>query len=223
MRFLSLSCVTKKELKAPVRTLRIDMLARMERRGTGLQATSATLKALSHPVRLKLIDALVEGPMTATELAQVISETSTTCSFHLRQLEKYGLIGLHEVGPGRRRSWKLIHRDIKILPNSMDDEYREASTVAFEVMLQSHIAKISNAIHNYHEEPLKWQRSIIGNTSNFYLTAEELSQVSREIDALISNYVDRWGSRSSDSRRRPSEARRLELSIFGVPIYSDRA
>ena len=52
-----------------------------------------TLKALAHPVRVALIETLsVEGPMTATEAGERIGESPTTCSFHLRQLAKYGFV-----------------------------------------------------------------------------------------------------------------------------------
>jgi DNA-binding transcriptional ArsR family regulator len=42
------------------------------------------LRALSHPVRLALLEALATGPLTATEAGELIDETPTTCSFHLR-------------------------------------------------------------------------------------------------------------------------------------------
>ena len=54
---------------------------------------SQTLRALTHPVRIALIEALLlGGAMTATEVGERISESPTTCSFHLRQLAKYGFV-----------------------------------------------------------------------------------------------------------------------------------
>jgi uncharacterized membrane protein YfcA len=35
-----------------------------------------------------------EGPLTATRAAELLGESSGTTSFHLRQLAKYGLVGL---------------------------------------------------------------------------------------------------------------------------------
>ena len=59
-----------------------------------------TLRALSHPVRLALIEQLtIGGPMTATEVGELIGESPTTCSFHLRQLAKYGFV--EEAGGGK--------------------------------------------------------------------------------------------------------------------------
>src|SRR5580698_10256418 len=64
---------------------------------------SRTLRALTHRVRIALIEALLlGGAMTATEVGEQIGESSTTCSFHLRQLAKYGFV--EEAGGGKGRS-----------------------------------------------------------------------------------------------------------------------
>src|SRR5579875_2072487 len=58
-----------------------------------------TMRALAHPVRIAIIEVLgLGGPMTATEVGEEIDESPTTCSFHLRQLAKYGFV--EEAGGG---------------------------------------------------------------------------------------------------------------------------
>ena len=75
-----------------------------------------TFRALGHPVRLALLETLViEGPLTATEAAEQIGESPTTCSFHLRQLARYGFVEEAGGGKGRARPWRddacmAIHR-----------------------------------------------------------------------------------------------------------------
>ena len=60
------------------------------------------LRALAHPVRLSLVSLLRRaGPLTATQAGERIGESATTCSFHLRQLARYGLV--EEAGGGRGR------------------------------------------------------------------------------------------------------------------------
>src|ERR1700716_1224090 len=67
-----------------------------------------TLRALAHPVRIALIEALgLGGAMTATEVGEQIGESPTTCSFHLRQLAKYGFVEEAGGGKGRARPWRL--------------------------------------------------------------------------------------------------------------------
>src|SRR5690606_21557592 len=51
------------------------------------------LRAVAHPLRLGILDELLkDGPLTATELAERLGETPANCSWHLRQLARYGFI-----------------------------------------------------------------------------------------------------------------------------------
>src|SRR5687768_4106422 len=69
------------------------------------------LRAMAHPLRLKLInDLVINGPSTATELAERHSESAANCSWHLRQLAKFGLIEEAADLPskGRNRPWRWV-------------------------------------------------------------------------------------------------------------------
>ncbi|GFN05848.1 hypothetical protein Smic_44040 [Streptomyces microflavus] len=51
------------------------------------------LKALSHPLRLRILRHLgAAGPATSTTLAAALGENTGTLSYHLRMLERSGLI-----------------------------------------------------------------------------------------------------------------------------------
>src|SRR4051794_41920037 len=65
------------------------------------------MRALAHPVRLALIEALADaGTLTATEAGERVGESPANASFHLRQLAKYGFV--EEAGTqGRRRPWEV--------------------------------------------------------------------------------------------------------------------
>src|SRR6266704_2264045 len=65
------------------------------------------LRALAHPLRLSLLGLLrSEGPLTATRAGELVGESSASCSFHLRQLAKYGLVEEAGGGRGRERPWR---------------------------------------------------------------------------------------------------------------------
>ncbi|MFG2692859.1 helix-turn-helix domain-containing protein [Kitasatospora sp. NPDC048407] len=60
-----------------------------------------------HPVRIALLDLLAEaGTVTSTEAAARLGLSSGLCSFHLRQLARYGLVEEVPQG-GRARPWRL--------------------------------------------------------------------------------------------------------------------
>src|SRR3954465_5735077 len=69
-----------------------------------------TMRALAHPVRLALMEELtLRGPMTATECAQRVGESPSSCSFHLVTLAKSGYIeeDTDAPRPGRQRPWRM--------------------------------------------------------------------------------------------------------------------
>src|SRR5580698_7906311 len=66
------------------------------------------LRALTHPVRLALIGKLVlHGPLTAAAASELIGEPPSTCSFHFRQLAKYGVVEEAGGGKGRAKPWRM--------------------------------------------------------------------------------------------------------------------
>ena len=70
----------------------------------------AALKAFSHPLRMRLYDLLKDGgPATASMLARAIGESTGQTSYHLRQLERHGLITEDTGrGTGRERWWQPV-------------------------------------------------------------------------------------------------------------------
>ena len=71
----------------------------------------AGLRALSHPVRLRMLTLLRgEGPATATTLAQRLGLNTGATSYHLRQLAQHGFIEEDtERGNARDRWWRAAH------------------------------------------------------------------------------------------------------------------
>ncbi|GIH72176.1 winged helix-turn-helix domain-containing protein [Sphaerimonospora thailandensis] len=70
-----------------------------------------TLKAVAHPLRVRLLGALrTYGPATATELGARLGESSGSTSYHLRQLARYGFVEQDpEQRDRRERRWRAVH------------------------------------------------------------------------------------------------------------------
>jgi DNA-binding transcriptional ArsR family regulator len=66
------------------------------------------MRALAHPVRLDLLTALSDGPLTATECAERVGESPQSCSYHLRTLAKYGFVERAEAVNGKERPWQKL-------------------------------------------------------------------------------------------------------------------
>lgn len=72
----------------------------------------AGLRALSHPVRLRMLGLLrSDGPATATVLAGRLGLNTGATSYHLRQLAQHGFVEEDaERGNARDRWWRAAHR-----------------------------------------------------------------------------------------------------------------
>src|SRR3954451_16877902 len=62
-----------------------------------------TMRALANPLRYRILGHLMEhGPQTASQCAEVVGATPSNCSYHLRELARYGLVERVDAGAGRR-------------------------------------------------------------------------------------------------------------------------
>ena len=68
---------------------------------TSTTTLDRTLTALAHPVRREILDRLIGGPKSVTELAEPFDMTVPAVSMHIATLEKAGL-----VARGRDAQWR---------------------------------------------------------------------------------------------------------------------
>lgn len=76
----------------------------------------ASLKALAHPLRVKILNTLSQfGPQTACSLGELLDESSGSTSYHLRQLAKHRLVEeIEGKGTTRERWWQRTPGGINI-------------------------------------------------------------------------------------------------------------
>src|SRR5688500_3139681 len=93
-----------------------------------------TLRALTHPLRTRLLSSLrLHGPSTASQLAERLGVNSGATSYHLRQLADAGLVVEDaERGNARDRWWRAAHKRtyFEIGAGPEDDEAAYLSAVA---------------------------------------------------------------------------------------------
>src|SRR5262249_56698118 len=75
------------------------------------------MRALAHPVRISLLEALMHaGTLTATQASELVGESPANCAFHLRTLAKYGYVVEAGGGKGRERPWPPAHTELHLTP-----------------------------------------------------------------------------------------------------------
>ena len=82
------------------------------------------VRVLAHPLRMRLVGALrVNGPATATALAELLGTNTGATSYHLRQLAEVGLVVEDpDRGSGRQRWWQAAHDVTNWEPTDFDDD-----------------------------------------------------------------------------------------------------
>src|SRR5688572_20089391 len=129
------------------------------------------LRAYAHPIRMSLLGLLRrEGPQTATEAAAKIGESVASCSFHLRQLARYGLVEEAGDGRGRAKPWRATASYTSWRSDSDDPELAAAATGLERVVLDGYHADARAWLDRRAQESSAWRRA--GQASDFlvYLT-----------------------------------------------------
>src|ERR1700761_5419520 len=105
---------------------------------------ATALRAYAHPVRMKLILALrTRGPLTATQAGRLLGESSGTCSFHLRQLAKYGLAEETGEGTGREKPWRATTTSTSWDNVQKTAEGTDAAGQLAEVLAESYFGELT--------------------------------------------------------------------------------
>lgn len=173
------------------------------------------MRAITHPVRLALIEAVaMEGPLTATQAAEMIGESPTTCSFHFRQLAKYGFVEQASTGPGRMRSWRLTRIGMRFTDVHPDAETRIAARALSQTLRERSLARLSAHTELRSSYPLEWQEVTGESQFMLHVTPDELRQIDEEVTAVLHRFRDRIG----DRERRPPDSLPIEVLLFAYPV-----
>lgn len=110
---------------------------------SSISPNSAGLRALSHPVRLRMLGLLrTEGAATATSLARRLGLNTGATSYHLRQLAEHGFIE-EETGRGnaRDRWWRAVHESTRMSSDGVDQEAEAGYLQAVALMYGELLAR----------------------------------------------------------------------------------
>ncbi|MBV9795947.1 MAG: helix-turn-helix transcriptional regulator [Actinobacteria bacterium] len=174
-----------------------------------------TMRALTHPVRQALLELLLtEGPMTATQAGERIGEPPNTCSFHFRQLAKYGFVEEAGKGPGRTRPWKLTTAGMRFTDLHEDTETALAARALDRMLRERYFARLQAFYDTRSSYPRRWQEVTGGSEFLLHVSPEELHALDEQITGLLLQYRDRI----TDPSLRPEDSLPVEVLLFAYPI-----
>lgn len=151
-----------------------------------------TLRALAHPARLAILDALAAGRTgTATQFAEVVGLSPSATSYHLRALARYGLVEeAPSRGDGRERVWRHRPGADVLFDADRDDppEVWEAGRMLIDAVLARDDAQVRRWAATVAQDDPEWTHAAWITKSTIVVTADELEKLNRAVLDLLRPY-----------------------------------
>lgn len=179
---------------------------------------SGALRALAHPLRVKIYDILSQyGPQTASSLAERLGESTGSTSYHLRALAKQDLIReAEDRGTGRERWWERPVGGVSFAnPDAMATPAGRAATqVVMNEFLRNRNEQLLDFVNRgIGGEDEMWQEGTLISTATARLTAEQSKDLALKIMALIDETVDNYRNQTGENVRPVS----IRADLFPLP------
>src|SRR5579884_3528543 len=142
-------------------------------------------------VRMRLVGLLREHrSLTATQAARLLGESSGTCSFHLRQLAKYGVV---EALPARgtERPWRATAHGTTWSKDSGDRETEAAARFLEERLIDGYADQARAWLNRRGLEAAEWRTAAWIGDALLRVTADELIEIDKRLDRLFAPYARR--------------------------------
>ncbi|MGH3746848.1 MAG: ArsR/SmtB family transcription factor [Micromonosporaceae bacterium] len=163
--------------------------------GVRVITEAKALSALANPYRSRMMDALrVDGPSTASALAQRTGQAVGSASHHLKVLAEAGfVVEAPELARDRReRWWKLADRGARWSRSEFADDSAAVAAAheAEALALRRQVARVREWMANAEADP-EWDDASYAIQNWLRLTPDELRQFGDELGAVIM----RWSRR----------------------------
>lgn len=173
---------------------------------------AGALRALAHPARLTVVDELYQGhERTASELAELTGLSASAMSYHLRALERWGVVVRGPArGDARERPWRAAARSLALAP---DDS---VSAAAADVITGGYLEQLRDEFRRWTlgepGEPDEWREIGRMRRSFLWLTPEEAAAFADDVNAAIDRHVA-----GRDAVDHPEGTRRVMCILALVP------
>jgi DNA-binding transcriptional ArsR family regulator len=173
------------------------------------------IRALAHPLRLDLLQLLgAGGSATAAQCGRVLGVPQANCSFHLRQLAKYGFVTDAGPGPDRReRLWRVAHPRLSVRIGTGSDLAVRQEIEALVVQREM------QAILDYSRRPdgadPEWQHKAGIVSAMALLSPDDAAAIKQKWIALVEPYIAR--ARAEDTQPHPGQ-RHVRYFMAATPL-----
>jgi predicted ArsR family transcriptional regulator len=192
------------------------MPAPNRRRVTDIDA----LRTLANPVRYRILGHLMAvGPQTASQCATVVGASASNCSYHLRELARFGLVEPVDDAPGdgRERPWRSAATGWEFRPadDARDDPVAvDANRRLAHAGIDEETRLAHEAVDRLGELDDAWHAATTGSTYDLRLSASEMAQLADQLDALIRPFI----ALTREDAPRDAEPVHVSLRAYRRPL-----
>ncbi|MEU4220096.1 helix-turn-helix domain-containing protein [Actinoplanes sp. NPDC026623] len=173
------------------------------------------IQVLAHPLRARLLGRLrLDGPATATRLAEVLGTNTGATSYHLRRLADVGLVAEEQgAGRGRERWWRAEHDVTSWQRDSFtgDPDAVAASDWLDGFALRQFVDRVERWRGVRADESPEWRAAVSFSDYLLNLGAEQLTALGAELETVVERY-----RRLGETDPAP-DARQILFYLYGVP------
>jgi DNA-binding transcriptional ArsR family regulator len=177
------------------------------------------LKALAHPVRLKMLEMLrLDGPATSTTVAARLGMNTGTVSYHLRQLARHGFIEDHTgVGTRRDRWWRASHESTSISSaggaTASEDDVRTQQAYNHAVVL-TQVARLQESLLERSELPRRWAAVTDDSDWTLWLTPRQVRELLAKVHDVLRVAAEAAPREQGDA---PTGSAQYSINLHGFP------
>lgn len=184
---------------------------------TSVNPTPQQLKALTHPVRLRMLGMLrIDGPATATTLAARLGLNTGATSYHLRQLAQHGfVVDDEERGTGRERWWRAAHTTTQTeRPDPDDVEAQENLDAYVQSIVTVYAEQMQRAVEERPLLPEEWRTATTFSDWQPRLTPARARQLLERLYEVITEFETEHETEEPDESGAPVT---YSLHVMGFP------
>jgi DNA-binding transcriptional ArsR family regulator len=153
-------------------------------------ADPRALHALAHPTRVALLDHLMTvGPRTASQCAEAVGESASSCSWHMRQLARFGFVERVESDDGRERPWRAAATGFAYDPADLGSGDEQLQSGVLVTQIRAEEQALLRHLGARSELPAQWRDASFVHTYHLVMTPDELAALQSDLDEAIRPYI----------------------------------
>ena len=175
------------------------------------------IRALAHDARQRVIEVLYgeQRPRTATELARLTALSPSAMSYHLRALEKWGVVERSaDDGDARNRPWKASGTSLRI-------DTSHLGPAAEDLMADQVLGGLRRRLHEHRSRPARERLGSMALASGeLWLTSDQAERLSLWLEnAILDEHEAGWRNEPAPDRVRMA----FLWSLLPDPLPADDA